>query len=124
MKNRWIVATLLVALPAGAAQAMKVDQFLQKADALQQKGMMALFSSDYKLLKGEVEAGAAALRQERLAAKAAGRPQAYCPGDSAPGLNSNEILKAFRTIPSAQRSRVEVKDALRALLARKYPCRR
>jgi len=115
---------LLVAVPVSGAQAMKVDQFLAKADALQQKGMMAFFSSDYKLLKAEVEAGAAALRQERLAAKAAGRPQAYCPGDAAPGLRSDEILKAFRTIPAAQRPRVEVKDALRALLARKYPCRR
>jgi hypothetical protein len=123
MKKSWMLAALLVALPVTGAGAMKVDLFLQKADALEKKGMMALLSSDYKLLKGEVEAGAAALRKERLAAKAAGRPQAYCPAQGAPGLNSNEILKAFRTIPPAQRARVEVKDALRALLARKYPCR-
>jgi hypothetical protein len=123
VKKRLIFAILLVALPVSSAQAMKVDQFLQKADALEKKGMMALLSSDYKLLKGEVEAGVSALRKERLAAKAAGRPQAYCPVDGKPGLTSGEILKAFRTIPPPQRARVEVKDALRALLARKFPCR-
>jgi hypothetical protein len=123
MKNKWMLAALLIALPATSAQAMKVAQFLQKADALEHKGMMALFSSDYKLLKSEVEADVGALRQERLAAQAAGRRQAYCPVDGQPGLNSNEILAAFRTIPAAKRDRVEVKDALRALLARKFPCR-
>jgi hypothetical protein len=123
MKKKLIAAALLVALPVTAAQAMKVALFLQKADALEQKGMMALFSPDYKLLKAEVEADVGALRQERLAAKAAGRRQAFCPVEGQSGLNSNEILAAFRTIPAAKRDRVEVKDALRALLARKFPCR-
>jgi hypothetical protein len=123
MKMKLMLAALLVALPVTAAQAMKVALFLQKADALEQKGMMALFSPDYKLLKAEVEADVAALRQERLAAKTAGRRQAYCPPDGQGGLGSNEILAAFRTIPAAKRDRVEVKDALRALLARKFPCR-
>jgi hypothetical protein len=122
MKMKLMAAALLVALPVTAAQAMKVALFLDKADALERKGMMALFSPDYKLLKAEVEADIGALRQERLAAKAAGRAQAYCPVDGQPGLNSNEILAAFRTIPAAKRDRVEVKDALRALLARKFPC--
>jgi hypothetical protein len=123
MKTKWIAAALLVALPVTAAQAMKVAPFLQKAEALQKQGMTALFSADYKLLKAEVEADVGALRQERLAAQAAGRRQAYCPIDGQPGLSSDEILAAFRTIPAARREKVEVKDALRALLARKFPCR-
>lgn len=124
MKKIWMLAPLIAVFAATGAQAMKVDAFLQKADALEKKGMMALFSSDYKLLKSEIQADAGALRRERMAAKAAGRPQAYCPTEGKSGLNPNEIVAAFRTIPPAQRARVEVKDALRALLARKFPCPR
>jgi hypothetical protein len=65
-----------------------------------------------------------ALRAERLAAERSKRRAAYCPPANQKGLNSDEILAAFRSIPAAQRPRTEVKDALRALLARKYPCRR
>jgi hypothetical protein len=122
LKTKLIAAALLAALPFGAANAMDVATFLAKADSLQKKGMMALMSSDYKLLKGEIVAQSQGLRSERLAAQRAGRKAAYCPpADS--DLGSGEILAAFRTIPAAQRSRVQVKDALRALLARKYPCR-
>jgi hypothetical protein len=79
-------------------------------------------SSDYKLLKNEIIAQSQVLRSERLAAERAHRKPAYCP-PAKQGLNSNEILAAFRTIPVAQRARTQVRDALRALLARKYPCR-
>ena len=120
--KKWMLVALLVALPA-AAQAMDVATFLTKADGLKKKGMMALFSSDLKPLKAEIQNQSEALRQERIAAKAAGRPQAYCPPGDRGSLNSDELLAAFHTIPAAQQPRVEVKDALRALLARKYPCR-
>ena len=121
--KKLIVAAFFLALPLGAAGAMPVSIFLQKADALQAKGMMALFSSDYKLLQAEVVQASQRLRDERLAAKAAGRRPAYCPPEEKGGLGSNEILKAFHTIPAAKQPRTDVKDALRALLARKYPCR-
>ena len=93
-----------------------------KADALKKKGMMALMSSDYKLLKKEIETHSSTLRAERLAAERAGRKPAYCP-PAKQSLTTGEILAAFRSIPVAQRPRVQVKDALRALMARKYPCR-
>jgi hypothetical protein len=122
VKKKLLAALILASIPLGAAQAMDVATFLAKADALQQKGMMALMSSDYKLLKSEVETQMAALRAERAAAERARRKAAYCP-PAKPSLNSNEILAAFRTVPAAQRPRIQVKDALRALMARKYPCR-
>ncbi|HEX8225810.1 MAG TPA: hypothetical protein VF605_18540 [Allosphingosinicella sp.] len=117
-----LAALLLASVPISAAQAMDVATFLAKADALKKKGMMALMSSDYKLLKKEIETHSATLRAERLAAERAGRKPAYCPPAKS-GLNSEELLAAFRSIPAAQRPRTDVKDALRALLARKYPCR-
>jgi len=122
VKKKLLAAALLAAVPIGAAQAMDVATFLAKADALQKKGMMALMSSDYKLLKNEVVAQSQVLRNERLAAQRAGRKPAYCPTAKS-DLESGEILAAFRTIPAAQRPRIQVRDALRALLARKYPCR-
>ncbi|HEX8466916.1 MAG TPA: hypothetical protein VF620_03820 [Allosphingosinicella sp.] len=122
MKIKLLAAALLAVVPIGAAQAMDVATFLVKADALQKKGVMALMSSDYKLLKGEIETNGAALRAERLAAERARRKPAYCP-PAKQSLTSGEILAAFRSIPAAQRPRIQVKDALRALMARKYPCR-
>ena len=122
MKIKLLAAASLAVVPIGAAQAMDVATFLVKADALQKKGVMALMSSDYKLLKSEIETNGAALRAERLAAERARRKPAYCP-PAKQSLTSGEILAAFRSIPAAQRPRVQVKDALRALMARKYPCR-
>jgi hypothetical protein len=122
LKIKLLAAVLLATVPLAAAQAMDVATFLAKADALQKKGMMALMSSDYKLLKNEIVAHSQTLRAERLAAERAHRRPAYCPPAKS-GLKSDEILAAFRSIPAAQRPSIDVKDALRALLARKYPCR-
>lgn len=120
--KKLIAAALSIAIPAGAAQAIPVSNFLQRADALKAKGMMALMSSDYKALKNEIVGASGALRQEQVAAKAAGRPMAYCPPGGKATLDSNEILSAFHTIPVAKQPQIDVKDALRSLLAHKYPC--
>jgi hypothetical protein len=120
--KKLVFAVLLVVVPATALHAMSVATFLQKAEALEKKGMTAMFSSDLGLLKGEIRNASKALKAEREAAQRAGRPRAYCPPAKA-SLNSNELLAHFRTIPPAQRARTEVRDGLRGLLARKYPCR-
>jgi hypothetical protein len=122
LKTKLIAAALIAAVPLAPAQAMDVAAFLAKADAIQRKGMLALVSSDYKLLKKEIVDQSQALRSERLAARKAGLKPAYCPPAKS-DLTSGEVLAAFRTIPAAQRSRIQVRDALKALLARKYPCR-
>ncbi|HEY0311729.1 MAG TPA: hypothetical protein VGC56_04465 [Allosphingosinicella sp.] len=118
-----IAGAVLALLPLASAHAMDVATFLAKADALQKKGMMALFSGDLKVLKAEIQESGTRLEAEIKAARAAGRRTAFCaPGDRA-AINSNELLASFRTIPPAQRSHVQVKDALRTFLAHKYPCR-
>ena len=54
---RVVVAVVFGAAAASAgAQQMPVSTFLSKADALESKGPMALFSGDLKLLKNEVSA--------------------------------------------------------------------
>jgi hypothetical protein len=118
---RFAVALLLAAVPATALQAMPVSQFLTKADALEKKGAMALFSSDIKLLKKEVTDAAAQLREERATAQRAGRKPAYCPPAGKGSLDSKELLAYLRSIPPARRG-MQVRDGLRGLFARKYPC--
>jgi hypothetical protein len=122
VRLKLLAALSLAVVPLGAAEAMDVATFLAKADAVKKKGMLALVSSDYKALTREIEAHSQTLRAERLAAERAGRRPAYCP-PARSKLGSEELLAAFRSIPAAQRPRTDVKDALRAFLARKYPCR-
>ncbi|HEY0150326.1 MAG TPA: hypothetical protein VGB70_15160 [Allosphingosinicella sp.] len=122
MKFKLFAAVLLAVLPVGAVQAMTVEAFLLKANALEKKGMMALFSSDYKNLKKEMETAALQLRAERVAAQKAGRKLSYCPPAKIE-LNAKEVLTHFRAIPAAQRGRMELRDGLRSLLTRKHPCR-
>ena len=122
MKTKMMLATLCAAMPIAAADAMDVAIFLQKAEVLEKKGMMALFSSDFKVLKKEIQSASGQLRSERLAAQKAGRKPAFCPPAKGGSLNPNELLAHMRGIPAAQRSQIEVKDGLRGLLARKYPC--
>jgi hypothetical protein len=120
--KKLLLAAALIALPVAALQAMTVAVFLEKADALQSRGVLAMFSSEVGLLKGEVRAAGAALRAERQAAVRAGRRPAYCPPGAGARMNSDELLGHFRAIPPAQRARMEVRDGLRSLLVRKYPC--
>ena len=121
MKMKWLVAACLAAAPTAAA-AMDVGTFLAKADALRKKGVLALWSDDYGLLKGEVVQATQALRLEQASARKSGRKPAFCAPESA-RLQRDEILSHFRSIPKAQQARTQVKDALRGLLARKHPCR-
>ncbi len=117
------VALSLAAVPAVAAhaQAMPVSQFLAKAEALQKKGAMALFSSDIGLLKREIQNSGKQLRSEQLAAQKAGRKPAACMPAKA-SMNSSELLAHFRSIPPQQRG-MPVKAALAGLMQKKYPCR-
>ena len=116
------LSLVLAAAPVTAlhAQAMPVAQFLAKADALQKKGAMALFSSDMGLLKREIQNSGKALRAEQNAAAKAGRKSPYCLPAKAQ-LNSKELLDHFRTIPVAQRN-MPVKTAFAGLMRKKYPC--
>ena len=114
---------ILVAVPLAAAnaQSMPVSTFLAKADVLEKKGPLALFSSDLSVLKREVGAAGKSLRDERLSLIGAGRKPAYCPPPKS-SLDSDELLAAMRTIPAAERPRINVRSALKALMIRKYPC--
>jgi len=115
------IGALIAAIAATPAAAMDVATFLVKVDALKSKGPFAVISGDYKPLMTEIDSSAKALRTERLAAVAAGARPAYCP-EGRGGLSPNDIFGGMHAIPAAQQPQIQVKDALRAVYAKKYPC--
>lgn len=104
------------------ALAMPVATFLAKADALQKKGALAIFSGDIKLLMNQIKADSAALRAENEAAVAAGRPRAYCPPVGGAKLNQNDVMDAMRGVAPADRAATDTKTAMRSYLAKRFPC--
>ena len=114
------LAALVALTPLAAAQAMPVSDFLTKAETLKKKGPMALFSSDYKKLKGEVQNAGQVVRAREAADRKAGRKPATClPNKDA--TDSDELLAYFKSIPPAQRN-ISVNDAFFNLMKRKFPC--
>ena len=122
MRLHFLLGLALAASPA-AASAMPVSLFLTKAEALQKKGPMALFSGDLKLLTAQIKQDAAQLRAENKAAEAAGRRKAYCTPEGGVKLTNRDILDAMNAVPAPQRTTTRTKDALRAYFARRFPCR-
>lgn len=120
--RRFVVALGALMLSSGAA-AMPVSAFLAKAQALKAKGPLAIFSGDLKLLTNQVKSDAAQIREERLAAKAAGRPTAFCPPGNGAKLSDKDILSAMEAVPLSERARTDTRVALRAFLVRRHPCR-
>jgi hypothetical protein len=117
-----LAAAILCLVSVSAANAMDVGTFLAKAAILQDRGVLAMFASEYGELQAEIGTSFAALKQERLAAQSGGRRPAYCPPGPA-RLTMEETMAAMLAVPPARRAHVQVRDALRAALARKYPCR-
>lgn len=117
-----VIAAIAAATPASAST-MSVETFLKKANSLKKRGPLALFSGDIKLLMNQVKGDAGALRSERLAAKAAGRPQAFCPPEAGAKLTDKDILGAMEAVPGPRRASTDTKSALRSYMARRFPCR-
>jgi hypothetical protein len=122
MTLRFALAGMLLAAPA-AAQAMPVSTFLAKAHALQAKGPLALLSEDLTLLTNEIKANATEIKAENQAAEKAGKRKTYCTPAGGVAMTQNDILAAMEAVPPAKRRSTSTKDALRAHLARHYPCR-
>ena len=103
---------------------MTVADFLATADKLKAMGMRAMFSSDVKPLMAEMTGAAKSYRADALAARGAGRTDLGCPPvEGKLGVNSNQIITEFATIPPAERARTTAKLAFYAMMKRKFPCR-
>ena len=117
-------AALAISAAPAAAQAapLPVSTFLAKVAALKKKGPLALFSGDIKLLMNQVKVDSAQLRAENKALQAAGKPKHYCAPENS-SLKDKDLLVALEQVPVAQRPRTSTKEAFRAYLTRRFPCK-
>lgn len=111
-----------LASPAAAAPGdMSAGAFLAKADALQAKGAMALFSSDIGLLKAEGMAAGQAYRSRLLQERAVGHPSSCAPHGTR--VDSTRLLGFLRAYPAAERQRKTMREAMAELFMKTWPCR-
>jgi hypothetical protein len=108
--------------PAVAAPGdMSVAEFLAKANVLKSRGMLAVLSPDYRMLKKE-GAGAVRAFNARLAAeRAEGRPSS-CP-PSAIRADTDVVLNHLRTYAANERDRTDLHQAVADYYRRTWPCR-
>jgi hypothetical protein len=124
IKRFGMVGALLLASigPALAAPGdMSVATFLGKAEALKQKGAMALMSPDLGVLKQEGTAAGAAYRERLTRERAAGRPSS-CPPKGA-RINSDQLLAHLKTYPVSARAGTSIKTAMADYFIKAWPCR-
>ena len=107
--------------PATTSARMPARVFLAKADSLRAKGPFALFSSDLKKLQFEAEAAGDELHDEHKAAIEAHRPTDWC-APVTKYLGARELIVGMHAIPHAELERMDIKDAMRAIFGRNYPC--
>ena len=114
--------SFLAAAPA-AAQNMNAETYHKRATALMKKGPMALLHrGEIRLLMEEGQKAGQKSREQRLAAiKAGARPRA-CPPEGKHSMNSNEFMKRLSAIPRAERSRIDMTEAMIRISAAKFPC--
>ena len=122
MTLRLIAAALLLGA-AAPASAMTVAVFIAKAESLKKKGPLALFSGDLKLLTNQIKSDGASIREERLAAERAGKHGAFCPPAAGVKLTDKDVMQAMQAVPAAERGRTTTRTAMRAFMARRFPCR-
>lgn len=124
--KRFLFACLLAIFATAQAHAapgdMSVATFLEKADRLESRGPLALLSSDFGVVKREIEASADAYKTRIDSDKDAGRAPHSCPPEAGGSLNSDELLAHFRSYPVAARSRTTVRRGFFDMMARRYPC--
>jgi hypothetical protein len=117
-----------VALFAAAQAApLSVADVLAKGDALERKGVFAIFSSDLRAIKAEANSDLMAFANDYFSAAQAHRPLPACPPKDGPNklkftLDTDELLQFYRSIPPARRG-MSSRQAFAQFVARKFPCR-
>ena len=125
MKWRSFAAAALLLVPGlAAAQSMNAEQFNRRAASLQGKGMLAVFSGgEIKALTGEAQAASKRAVENRRAAIAAGQAPRFCPPKGAFSMNDKELMASLSAIPAAERTRIDMTEAMTRIFAGRFPCR-
>ena len=119
---RGLAIAFAVLAGAAPASAMPVSTFLAEVESLDPNAAADKVMAHVSELKAELQKDAAELRTERLAAAASGKQPAYCPAQGAAQPSADDIIAALEAVPKLVRPKMQVKDALRAYLAKRFPC--
>ena len=124
MKLVVVLGLIALILPAATAFAapgdMSVATFLVKANALKNKGPLALFSGDVKVLQAEAKGGAMAYRAQLASERKVGRPSSCPPAKAA--LNSDDLLAQMESYPQSARANIPVRAAMADLFKKRFAC--
>jgi hypothetical protein len=113
------MAVLAMAAPASAE--MTVGTFVARAGALRANPLAALASPDLPVLKNEAQAATRALKADRDARKAAGKPPIACPPEGQ-SIGILEMLDGLAALPPADR-KLPLKHGYAKVIAKRFPCR-
>lgn len=117
------LAICLSAVAVNAAPGdMSVATFLAKAEKLQAKGMMALMSSDIRVLKAEADAAGTKYRSMIKTDAANNRPPHSCPPAKAT-FNSDDLMKHLKGYTITERQKTNITTATADLMKKRYPCK-
>lgn len=111
------VAAVTLSAPAAA---MDVATFIAKGEALQAKGMLAMFSSDLKVVREEAKEASRLYQLDKQARAKAGLPPISCPPPGAK-LGAMEFFDELKKMPAAERG-MPMKDGMAWVSRRKFPC--
>lgn len=114
-----VVLLLTVAAPAAAA--MTVGTFVTKANGLRANPLTAFTSPDFATLRSEAQAATAALKADRDARRAAGKPPIACVPDGQ-SIGITDMLDGLAALPPAAQ-KLPLKDGYAKVIAQRFPCR-
>ena len=97
--------------------------FLKKADALRARLPLSLLSPELKHLQAEAEGAGDELHKEHAAALLARKATDYCSPVSK-YLSVRELILGLHALPAQELQRMDIKQAMRAVYVRNYPCQR
>ena len=114
-----LVLALAVGIAAPAHAAMTVASFLTRAAPLRANPLMALMSPDYPVLKVEANQATHALKADRAARAAAGKPPIACIPDGQ-SIGIMDMLNGLDALSAADK-KLPLKDGYAKVIARTYP---
>ena len=113
------LATLAIASPASAA--MTVGTFVAKANALRANPLTAMVSPDFATLRSEAQSAAAALKADRDARRAAGKPPIACVPEGQ-SIGITDMIDGLAALPPAAQ-KLPLKDGYARVIAQRFPCK-
>lgn len=127
MKHAGWILLALAAAPSAAQAApsdVNAQTFYTHAQALEKKGMGAMFDSRLRPVIAQLKDAGTRARAANASATSAGSPL-YCVPEGArkKGMNPKQILAILGRVPEADRRTSSLFEVWQRALASEYPCR-